>query len=67
MSQGKTKCNIAHIDFIKFISRAKFCRAPGSFKYESFVMSSTPPGGASVSFGNTFDILVMTCTSHQLD
>lgn len=39
---------------------AKLFKTPGSCRYESFVMSSTPPGGASVSFGNTFAILATT-------
>lgn len=39
---------------------ARFCRTPGSCKYESLVISSTPPGGASVSFENTFEIFVTT-------
>lgn len=40
---------------------AKLCRTPGSCKYDSFVMSSTPPGEASVSFGNTLEIFATTC------
>lgn len=33
---------------------AKFCKTPGSCKYDNLVMSSTPPGGASSSLGNMF-------------
>ena len=46
---------------------ARFCRTPGSCRYESFVMSSTPPGGASVSFGKTFDMFETICRIQSSD
>lgn len=54
--------NLKHLTYISLSSYlvAKLCRTPGSCKYDNFVMSSTPPGGASVSFGKTFEIFVTT-------
>lgn len=44
---------------------ARFCKTPGSCKYDNFIMSSTPAGGASISFGNTFSRFVTTFLPKQ--
>jgi hypothetical protein len=38
----------------------RLCRTPGSWRYASFVMSSTPDGGASVSLGYMLPRLATT-------
>ena len=38
----------------------RLCRTPGSWRYASLVMSSTPDGGASVSLGYMLSRLATT-------